>query len=354
MSLKINKPVFGILLISFIGLLVVVLSFFVLPLHFYNDTNVIIYDKHNEIGLIGSYPFTILFYNLTGMKHLHFIAIGIIQFLIAIFLMYRIGVPKDFYKITIKNLLVYFAILMIGVFLSMPSKEFINFIFIYFIVRLFQKRTRKLTKTLVIVMVSLAIFAFIYRPYYIVITIISLVLFIASRITIKNKHVVSVIYGLSILILMSLSYGMVKGKYISQKTREAHNEIRVNSTEASNSAIISPVPTDTWYGESFGIVYGFFSANLPVNEFKHIFSPQIIIFIIWQLILFIILFIRYGRCLKLSTNKNRELWAFYVLFAFFIVQGVFEPDLGSAFRHKIGVFPLIYYVLYYDSFREKI
>jgi hypothetical protein len=29
-----------------------------------------------------------------------------------------------------------------------------------------------------------------------------------------------------------------------------------------------------------------------------------------------------------------------VLFSYFIVQGVFEPDLGTAIRHKIGVFSI--------------
>ena len=36
-----------------------------------------------------------------------------------------------------------------------------------------------------------------------------------------------------------------------------------------------------------------------------------------------------------------------------MVQGVFEPDLGTSIRHKIGFLPLIYFALYYDRFIER-
>ena len=58
--------------------------------------------------------------------------------------------------------------------------------------------------------------------------------------------------------------------------------------------------------------------------------------------------------MKEGRNENYELWLFYMLFSYFVVQGVFEPDLGSAVRHKIGILPLIYYLLYYEDFRKKL
>jgi cell division protein FtsW (lipid II flippase) len=91
-----------------------------------------------------------------------------------------------------------------------------------------------------------------------------------------------------------------------------------------------------------------------VNDFCVEESPQIISFIIWQLLLFYILLVRLARCLKEKKNNKDELWILLILFSYFIVQGLFEPDLGSAVRHKIGVFPIIYYALYYDYFRKNI
>jgi hypothetical protein len=136
-------------------------------------------------------------------------------------------------------------------------------------------------------------------------------------------------------------------------SREVVNIGRIGSADA-NSIIIPPIKPNTWYGETVGIFYGFFSVNVPINGLKHIFSPQIIVFIIWQLFLFYILMVRFSRCINSRTEHKNELWALLILFAFFIVQGVFEPDLGSAVRHKIGIFPLIYYALYYDHFRKKL
>ncbi len=118
--------------------------------------------------------------------------------------------------------------------------------------------------------------------------------------------------------------------------------------------IVSPVKTDTWYGETVGIVYGFFTVNVPLNGLKHIFSPQIIVFIIWQILLFYILFVRFSKCLKDRKKYRYELWILLILFSYFIVQGVFEPDLGTAIRHKIGIFPLIYFALYYEHFRKEL
>ena len=122
----------------------------------------------------------------------------------------------------------------------------------------------------------------------------------------------------------------------------------------SNSAIAPPLMPDTWYGESISILHGFFSVNLPVNGFKYILDPQIIVFVIWQLLLFYLLIKNYDKCLNEGKRKNYELLLFYILFSYFIVQGVFEPDLGSDLRHKASVFPIIYYLLNYENFRKKI
>ena len=168
----------------------------------------------------------------------------------------------------------------------------------------------------------------------------------------KNRAFTSIFYGILIAIFISLSVGAIKGKYLSESSRDALNIGRMNSKDA-NSMIVSPLKTDTWYGETTGILYGFISVNLPIEGFKYIFSPQIIAFIIWQILLFYILFVRFSICLQDRKKYKYLLWTLLILFAYFIVQGVFEPDLGTATRHKIGVFPLIYYALYYEYFRKE-
>ena len=74
-----------------------------------------------------------------------------------------------------------------------------------------------------------------------------------------------------------------------------------------------------------------------------------LIFVVWQILLFCTLIYYYRNAYKSKTLYNHELWVFHLLFAYFIIQGIFEPDLGSAVKHKLGVFPLIWLAMYYDK-----
>lgn len=352
MSNFIKKNELWFLSLFSLNLVISALAFSFLPDRYFNDTVIIIYDKYHEIGWIGSYPFTMMFYSITKLKYLPFFVIALIQFPICVYLLYKIGIPSNFHKITVKNILVYVSIFLMAIFLSMPTKEFINFTYISLIPFIFLKSNWTTTRKVIFSMLLLLFFGLFFRTYYALIPIISIGMYFATKFNFKNKTVSSIFYGIIIIIFLSISHGIVKGKHMSESNREALNAER---TKDNNSAIVSPLSTSTWYGETVGIIYGFFEINIPIIEgFKHISSPQIISFIIWQLLLFYILLVRLARCLKEKNNNKDELWLLLIVFSYFIIQGLFEPDLGSAVRHKIGVFPLIYYVLYYDYFRKNI
>ncbi|SHG52157.1 hypothetical protein [Flavobacterium defluvii] len=353
MKTKIEKSKAAFLLIAAVNLIVAVLAFFVLPPKFFYDAAIIAYDKGNEIGYFGSYPLSILLYKISGLRYLPFPVIALIQFPVLMYILYKIGIPERFEKINVKNVLVYMGILMIAIFMSMPSKEFITFLYISPIVFMCLNPEVSLKKTILYSVLLLLIFGVFFRPYYLLIPVIGGGMYLISLVTFKNKTITTIFYGLLIAVFLSFSHGIIKGKYLSEISREVVNSDRVGSADA-NSIIISPVETDTWYGETIGIFYGFFTVNIPVNGLKHILSPQIIIFIIWQLLLFYILLVRFAKCLVDRKRYSKELLVLLIIFAFFIVQGVFEPDLGTAVRHKMGVFPLIYFALYYESFRKKL
>jgi hypothetical protein len=349
--IKTNKLLF-FSIFSF-GLLISFFSFFILPEKFFHDTKIIVIDKYNEIGYFGSYPLTILFYKISFLKHLPFPITAIIQYSILIYILYKIGVPEKFHKITVKNILVYLSFFMLAIFVSMPSKEFITFTYLSLIAFTFlsTKQTNKQKTILVVVLLSL--FA-IFRPYFLLIPIVSLGMYLLSYVKFRMKTISTIFYGIIIVLFLSFSNGVIKGKYLSETNREALNKERKNDKDA-NSIIVSPIPTNTWYGETVGIFNGFFAVNIPLIEgIKHMFSPQIIAFIVWQLLLLYILVIRFSRYLKDRNKYFLELCLILIVFSYFILQGLFEPDLGSAIRHKIGVFPLIYLSLYYEDFRKKI
>jgi hypothetical protein len=353
MQLKLAKSKAAFLLLFLSNLLVAVVAFYVLPKKFFYDATLIAYDKGNEIGFLGSYPLTILFYKLTYLRYLPFPVIGLIQYPILIYVLYKIAIPSNFHIITIKNVLVYLGFFMIAVFMSMPSKEFITYLYLSVLVFIFKSDRISFQHSIVYSMLLLLVFGVFYRPYFLLIPIISVGMYVVGFIKLKNKTLSILFYGLCIAFFLSLSYAIVKGQYLSESSREVVNLDRLNSQDA-NSIITSPIKPDTWYGEAVGIVYGFFTVNVPISGLKHLLSPQILAFVIWQLLLFYILIVRLSRCIKNRREQHYELWLLLILFSYFIVQGVFEPDLGTAIRHKIGVFPLIYYALYYDYFREKL
>jgi hypothetical protein len=347
--IKKNKAVF--IGLFFCNLIIAFLTPYILPERYFNDTVIIVFDKGNEIGWLGSYPFAIMFYKLTGLRHLPFFLIALIQFPIITYILYKIGVPYNFHKLNVKNVLVYVALLLSGIYMSMPTKEFITFLMFCTIPFIFQSNRKPLFKILFSLFL-IACFSF-FRPYYLLMPIFAAGMYLVSFIKFENRTFSTIFYGLLIAIFLSLSHGVIRGEYISKQTRE--NYVTNANKNSINTAIVSPISQDTWYGEAFGIVYGFMAVNVPVVEaIKHILSPQVLAFVIWQLLIFYILFVRFSRCLKNRKQYQFELWTLLILFAYFIVQGIFEPDLGTSVRHKIGLFPLIYFALYYEDFRKDI
>jgi len=353
MQILVKKSTAAFMLIAMANLVVAFIAFFILPPKFFYDAAIIVYDKGNEIGFIGSYPLTILFYKITGLKYLPFPVIGLLQFPVLMYVLYKIGIPDNFEKLNVKNCLVYLGIFMIAIFISMPSKEFITYLLVSSIVFIFINKRISFQKSIICSVSILFVFGVLYRPYFVLIPIIGFGMYCVSFISFKNKTVTTIFYGLLITIFLSLAYGFIKGEHFSEITREVVNNTRIGVGD-SNSSITPPLKPDTWYGEIVAIFYGFFTVNIPVNGLKHIFSPQIILFVVWQLLLFYILLVRFSKCLKERKKYRYEFSILLILFSFFIVQGVFEPDLGSAVRHKIGIFPLIYFALYYEHFRKEL
>ncbi|QLC66833.1 hypothetical protein LPB248_11190 [Flavobacterium sp. LPB0248] len=353
MKTVIKKSKAAFLLIALVNLAVAFGAFFVLPPRFFYDAAIIAFDKGNEVGYFGSYPLTILFYKITGLRHLPFPVIALLQFPILMFILYKIGIPNDFEKINVKNILVYLGIFMMAIFISMPSKEFITFLFISPIAFMCVNKQFSFKKTIIISFLLFVVFGAFYRPYFALIPIITYGMYLISFINFKNRVLTTIFYGLLIAFFLSLSYGIIKGEYFSEISREVVNNARMGSADA-NSMIVPLVKPDTWYGEAISVFYGFFTVNIPLNGLKHLLSPQILIFVIWQLLLSYILLVRFSKCLKDRENYKYELFALFILLSFFIIQGVFEPDLGSAVKHKTGIFPLIYFTLYYEHFRKKL
>ena len=351
-NLNISKPKITFLLCFFIGLLIAVTGTYFLPERFFFDTWFVSKDPLKVSFMGGSYSVSTLFYDIVRLRKLSFSVIGFLQITIVIFLLYKIiGIPKNFHRLTIKNMVTYFAFIMLGVFLGMPTKEFITILYIFLL--LFCLRNIKNDKiALVVFFLLFLFFGYFFRKYYILVALLVVVFYFINRMKFKDRKTVIFIGGLLFTIFLSIGYGFYnKGQFISKITRGNINDMRIRiGDKNANSKLVSPVDADTWYGESISIIYGFISVNIPVNQLlKHILKPHIVAFIIWQLLLFWLLLIQYDRSLKKGVKNNNHLLVLNIFIAYCIIQGLFEPDLGSAIRHKMGLFPLIYFIFYHDN-----
>lgn len=345
MPYTLKKNQYAFLLLGLFGWLLSIVGEFVLSHKFYRDADWITKGVAKP-GFVGGYPLTALFYLRTGLGYLPYSLVAFLQFPVFMYILYKLGIPKDFHILTAKNIVVYLAVILIAVFISMPSKDFITFVYISLLVAIFKNKKINFRTAIVLSILMLTGFA-VFRIYFFLMAFVGLCIYAFTFIKLKNRILAIFTYGLLIAIFLSLAQGIVKGEFLTETTRDFANDDRPKDAP-SNSMIKSPVDAETWYGEVVSILYGFFEVNLPVSGLRHIFSPQVIAFIIWQFTLFYILLVRFSWALKNRAKYHYELWALCLVFAYFIMQGVFEPDLGSAVRHKIGIFPLIYYCLYYE------
>jgi hypothetical protein len=318
-----------------------------LPDKYFFDANLIYSDPYNEKGLLGSYSFSMWFYDILKLNHLPYAVISFIQLSSIFYIIKRIGIPEIFAKPVLRNVIVWSTLLMFSIYLSMPSKEFINFLYISVISYiLISKFTIK--KKVLIISALLIFFGVWYRPYFALMPFLSFGLYYLSKINIRNRVLNNIIGGLLIACFMSLSYGIVKGEFMTESSREALNQKRIGR-EDSQTIILSPIKTDNIVGESVGIFYGFLAVNFPLDGFKFFYKPQVVAFVFWQLLMFTYLVYFYNKCTNNRSRYRHEEWIFHFVFAYLIIQGIFEPDLGSAVKHKLGVFPLIYLAFYFDK-----
>ena len=340
--------------IAFISIILGVFAHQLLPDKYYYDAVLIALDPYNQKGFINSYPVAMMFYDTFFLNKLPYPILAIFQLLIIFYCFYRLYIPKYFTKLYLSNILIWSALIALSIYISMPSKEFINILFIFLIAFILKSIQLRKKIKITIILVLFVLFGLWYRIYFIMIPVLAVTSFLVFRLKIRKKIITSIFVSLIAAIFMSFSYAVVSGEYMSDSTREELNEKR-KGRQDSQTLILSPVKTNSPIGEAVGIMYGYVTVNLPFQSLiKFYYKPQVILFSIWQILLFYVLIIKFNKAREESTSAYDErLWLFHIVFSYFVIQGVFEPDLGSSIRHKFGVLPIIYQAIFYTRLYGK-
>ena len=352
MQLSKNQILF--ITIAFISVVLGVFAHQFLPDKYYYDAILIATDPYNQKGFINSYPVAMMFYDTFFLNKLPYPILAIFQLSIIFYCFYRLSIPKKFTKLYLSNILIWSALIALSIYISMPSKEFINILFIFLIAFILKSKKLKQKTKITAILVLFGLFGLWYRIYFVMIPVLAVTSFLVFRLKISKKIITSILISLLAAIFMSISYDAVSGEYMSESTREELNEKR-KGRQDSQTLIVSPIRTNNPVGEAVGIIYGYVTVNLPFESIiKFYYKPQVILFSIWQILLFCVLIIKFNKAREVSKSAfDERLWLFHIVFSYFVIQGVFEPDLGSSIRHKFGVLPIIYQAIFYKRLYDK-
>ncbi len=352
MQLSKNQILF--ITIAFISVVLGVFAHQFLPDKYYYDAILIATDPYNQKGFINSYPVAMMFYDTFFLNKLPYPILAIFQLSIIFYCFYRLSIPKNFTKLYLSNILIWSALIALSIYISMPSKEFINILFIFLIAFILKSKKLKQKTKITAILVLFGLFGLWYRIYFVMIPVLAVTSFLVFRLKISKKIITSIFISLFAAIFMSISYDAVSGEYMSESTREELNEQR-KGRQDSQTLIVSPIRTNNPVGEAVGIIYGYVTVNLPFESIiKFYYKPQVILFSIWQILLFCVLIIKFNKATEASNSAfDERLWLFHIVFSYFVIQGVFEPDLGSSIRHKFGVLPIIYQAIFYKRLYDK-
>lgn len=294
---------------------------YLLPRKFYFDTNTIRSFMENGASMTD-YTKAGNFYKRLGFKYdtpivYEIILASIVFFLFTTILVFIINV--DFSKLSID--LIYLCVLcFFGPFYSMISKDLITFIFILFAMLFFNT---KIFKYILIVVVL--IYALNFRKYWLITLCLFIILFIAFKF-LKRKTLWIVIMESIFLLLISITYNIFTGQYISSQ-RLIVNSARINSDNAKTITKTLLVP-NCLSNDLINTIYNFVNLIFPIDGIG---SFNELIYYIWLYTVFGLIYF-----FRKKMNKNEKIYLIFFA-SFLFTQSLFEPDMGSAFRHQFVI-----------------
>ena len=206
--MRLSKNQILFITIAFMSVVLGVFAHQFLPEKYYYDAALIATDPYNQKGLINSYPVAMLFYDTLFLNKLPYSIISILQLTIIFWFFYKLSVPKNFTKLYLSNILIWSALIALSIYISMPSKEFINILFIFFIAFIFKSTRFKPKIKVYIILVLFGLFGLWYRIYFIMLPVLAVVSFLIFKLKIRkiaSSSVFNILYKTSFCSILVLT-----------------------------------------------------------------------------------------------------------------------------------------------------
>lgn len=327
--MTINKnDIIPALLLFCMVLIVGLYSREILPHYFFND-NKFIRDIMNETVFIEdkSYLNTAYFYKFFFLSgSVPFLVESIISLLL--FLIVHTIYTK---QIGYKNILVLFlysiACFLYSVYLTQFSKDQILMLFLItiFIInnRMISKNVSE-GKIVFTTVTLLLLYAYFFRDYWYLISLLLVFNHIISRMSIFYQLLGNVM----LIPFISSLYILINNQNISF-VRSSVNFSRL-LYEDINTIILNPFGETGFIYDTLNIYYGIINMLVPLDGIGSL--NEVIYYIwIWAFLCFL-----YFQFKEIKLNFKSILYLNLAI-SFFIVQGIFEPDMGSVLRHQLPI-----------------
>lgn len=234
------------------------------------------------------------------------------------------------------------SLVFFGPYFSMISKDLIVLIFLLSSLIFFRYKYYPILFTIFSI-----IYAINYRKYWLITIVLTICLyFICIHIKKKKLLLISFFEGFY-LVVISIVYHLINGSFLSV-SRMSINMVRENDSYGRTITKTILPPTNI-LNDILNSLYNGINLFFPIDGLG---SINELVYYIWLYIILIFIWKVYHKCKGIDGNM-----LYYLLFfaAFMFTQSLFEPDMGSAFRHQLTVTLFIPFMLqsYQQNYVEE-
>lgn len=325
----------------------------VFPTKYFYDSISILNKTKYEFVADKSFTFTANFFKVINLFGFNTVqqwswTLGLIFTIILIFIILK----YDKYNIG-QMIFIIASFLFLNLYVFNISKDAIQFIIFLFIFAILNSAKLSEKKKLIFSCLILALEAYYFRIYYLIMAIIMIDIYFVYNIFFKNKKTTNkskikiifltmVVFFAQIFVLQAIS---TENYESIMYARSSVNIYRENSSSAV-----------TLIKELFGNNdnYGIFILNYIINFFRLLFpvelilkGPKYLAFIIYQF------FISFNLIIGLKKVDEKNLLYLIVMLGFILISTIFEPDFGSFIRHESALFVIILQVNIFNELKRK-
>lgn len=290
----------------------------ILPNNFFSDSMTIrsLIGSNNIIfNPSDSYASTASFYKLIGFRPNtpHFFE-SLLSTVILSFFLYLLVRKEHFLVLSLTN----FATLCITIlfylcFFSVISKDLIAFTLILIAFYFYRS-----PQFFVLFLSSIIIYGLLFRIYWLLIIPLVFVIYYLMN---GQHYIFIIIYIMIFVVIISYIYYRLNGTYISFLRYETHTVL------SANTNINNLFPGTNLFYDVLNSLNTFGNLIIPLDGLG---SSAEIAYYVWT---YYVLYLCFDSIKHDNNHNNNLVVACFV--SFLVIQGLFEPDMGSALRHQL-------------------